>query len=99
MEGSVSGGSGNSSWEPAGGLLRFRTSDTLANWTMLNAIPPAPKIRMSDYMASLGTPGTTADFGAQCKIQSKANWRDAFTAKVVNAWARQIVGVAGPANP
>jgi hypothetical protein len=56
---------------------------------------PDPGRTIGSYNATLGRPGTTLDFLTQARMQSRDNWRPAYTAAVVNNYIRAGFGV-GP---
>ena len=48
----------------------------------------APTRSLDSYSTFVGGAGTEADFYAQCRLQSKANWRKEYTAVYVNDYLR-----------
>ena len=54
---------------------------------------PDPSRTIGTYAASVGLPPTLAAFLAEARLQSKANWRAAYTAAAVNAYIRAGFGM------
>ena len=54
---------------------------------------PNPNLTVATYDTTLGGPGTLADFIAQARDQSKANWNPALTADAVNTYIRAGFGI------
>ena len=54
---------------------------------------PDPSRGIEAYMESLGKPATFEAFIAEVRQQSKSNWRQEFTAPVINDWIRDGFGV------
>lgn len=54
---------------------------------------PNPGRTIGSYNATLGRPATTVDFLTQARMQSKDNWRQAYTAAAANNYFRAGFGV------
>lgn len=57
---------------------------------------PDPNRSIATYMTSLGQTPTLDAFLAQARLQSKANWRQQYTAWAVNAYIRAGFGMTVP---
>jgi hypothetical protein len=78
-----------------------RNGVSVAKWQQLSGdatsvfLPPAypdPERGVASYSESLGGAGTTDDFIANARRQSKASWQPAFTAEAANAYIRAGFG-------
>jgi len=54
---------------------------------------PDPNRTIASYGTSIGKPASLAAFLAEARLQSKANWRPAYTAAAVNAYIRAGFGM------
>ncbi len=98
---------GNNSYfstNPAGGYEAFASSSGTGgnwNWWKTRAAEPGSifanpgpiDASIGAYLQSIGMNGSVAEFMAQARLQSRANWRDQFTTDVVNNWVRGKFGI------
>ena len=87
-------GTGNSYFEPSGGMPAFRPNDTAPGWSKLNAMPTDPDLKGKLPGGSINA------YVLLLRGQSRQTWRDDLMPENVNTTLRQAAGVGNPGgNP